>query len=119
MGLLKDDKYLGKCFKDKRTKQLFKITRRFTAIDNVTVYKVQKLDTNKYRSWQLTEVQLLDLFEFDSVATLLHGSSIEELQREMQIEKAFTFAQMYGVTTGRWATEYFASWSKDNKNSGD
>lgn len=119
MGLLKDDQYLGKCFKDKRTKQLFKITRRFVAIDNVIVYKVQKLGTGNNRSWQLTKTQLLDLFEFDSVATLLHGSSIEELQREMQIEKAFTFAQMYGLTTGRWATEYFASWSKTNKDSGN
>lgn len=119
MGLLEDDQYLGKCFKDKHTGHVTKITRRFTAIDGETVYVVKKLDGGGSPFLHLTETQLLNLYEFDPVATVLHGSTVRELQREMQIEKSIMLGTMYGTIAGRRSAQYFGGWRFPNKDSGN
>lgn len=109
MEYLKNDNILGKCFKRKHTHYLVKITRKFISIDGVLTYRVQKLRKSLVNCANLTASQLLDLYEFDPVATVLHGSTVEELQRERQIEKSIKLGTMYGTTTGRWIVEYFSS----------
>jgi hypothetical protein len=112
------DYKVGSWLKHRRLGYLAEITKVYTNIKGDKLYHIKTLNTGIFSGIGINLSKLLEHYKFDPVAQALYGKTVEELQKERQIEKAINLGTLYGTTTGRWSSE-FGSWSKNAKNSGN